>query len=61
MPENYQREIEGFMLGSLVGSLVFMLPRKQTHGWIRSRLPAIIQERALQFIRGECYWFPLDQ
>lgn len=60
LPENYQREIEGFMLGSLVGSLVFMLPRKETHGWIRNRLPQIIQERAQKFIQGQAYWFPLD-
>lgn len=61
LPENYQREIEGFMLGSLVGSLVFMLPRKETHGWIRNHLPLIIQERAQKFIQGKAYWFQLDR
>ena len=60
LPEKYQEEIEGFMLGSLVGSLVFMLPRKQTHGWIRTRLPEIVQERARKYIQGKAYWFPVD-
>ncbi|MCB9134077.1 MAG: phosphotransferase [Anaerolineales bacterium] len=57
LPENYQRLIEGFFLGSIVGTFSFWVANPKTQEILVRKVPQITQDYAKKFNQKEHFWF----
>ncbi len=57
LPEGYQKLIEGFFLGSIVGTFSFWVNNPNAQEILARKLPPIVQTYAARFNRGESFWF----
>jgi Ser/Thr protein kinase RdoA (MazF antagonist) len=57
LPPNYAALIEGFFLGSMVGSFSFWIDLPEAQEEFVRKVPLIAQEYAAKFNRDERFWF----
>lgn len=57
LPPNYPRLVEGFFIGMMVGSFVYLSARRETEAILVRKVPEIAQQYARRFNRGELFWF----
>jgi Ser/Thr protein kinase RdoA (MazF antagonist) len=57
LPHNYQRLIEGFFVGSIVGTFSFWVPNPNTQDILIRKVPQITRDYALKFNQSEHFWF----
>lgn len=58
LPDNYKRLIEGFFIGSIVGTFSFWVTNPQAQEILVKKVPQIAQDFARKFNQGEHFWFP---
>lgn len=56
-PAGYQRLVEGFFIGSMVGAFSFWVPNASLRTLLVRKVPQIAQEYAVKYNRGEHFWF----
>lgn len=59
LPQNYQQQIEGFFLGSIVGAFSFWVANPNAQELLARKVPQITRDYAAKFNRGEHFWFSL--
>jgi Ser/Thr protein kinase RdoA (MazF antagonist) len=57
LPKGYQRQIEGFFVGSMVGTFCFWLSNPRAQELLARKVPQIARDYAAKFNRGEFFWF----
>ena len=57
LPGNYQRLVEGFFVGSMVGTFSYWVANPRAEKILRTRVPQIAEDFAVKFNRGEHFWF----
>jgi Ser/Thr protein kinase RdoA (MazF antagonist) len=57
LPDDYKEWIEGFFIGSMVGTLSYWVPNPQTQNRLREKAPNIAQKFSKKFNQGERFWF----
>ena len=57
LADGYQRMVEGFFVGSIVGTFSFWVPNPQAQEALAKRLPMITRKYAKKFNRNEPFWF----
>ncbi len=57
LPDDYQLLIEGFFIGSVVGTFSFWVQNPQAQEVLVRKFPQIAQEFARKFNQGERFWF----
>jgi Ser/Thr protein kinase RdoA (MazF antagonist) len=57
LPDGYQRLVEGFFVGSVVGTFSFWVNNPQTQEILVRKAPQIARNYAAKFNRGEHFWF----
>jgi Ser/Thr protein kinase RdoA (MazF antagonist) len=57
LPVNYQRLVEGFFVGSVVGTFSFWVANPQVQALLVKKAPQIARDYAAKFNRGEYFWF----
>ena len=57
LPENYQRLIEGFFLGSIVGTFSFWVANRNAQANLARKVPQITRDYAVRFNQNEHFWF----
>ena len=61
LPNDHQRLIEGFFVGSVVGTFSFWVANPRAQGLLATKFPQIARDYAARFNRGEHFWFSLLQ
>lgn len=57
LPENYQQLIEGFFLGSVIGTFSFWVANPNNHEILFAKVPQIVNQFAKKFNQDERFWF----
>ena len=57
LPDGYQRLVEGFFIGSIVGTFSFWVPNPHAQNLLITKVPQIAKDYAAKFNRGEFFWF----
>ncbi|MBN1669039.1 MAG: phosphotransferase, partial [Anaerolineales bacterium] len=57
LPENYERLIEGFFLGSIIGTFSFWAANPKAQELLARKVPQVTQDYAIKFNRNERFWF----
>jgi Ser/Thr protein kinase RdoA (MazF antagonist) len=57
LPDGHQRLIEGFFVGSMVGTFSFWVANPKTQEILAAKFPQIARDYAAKFNRGEHFWF----
>ncbi|MEW5867916.1 MAG: phosphotransferase [Chloroflexota bacterium] len=57
LPENYARQIEGFFVGSMLGTIYFIASRPVEQEWVGRRVPQIAEDYARKYNQGIPFWF----
>jgi len=57
LPKNHEQLIEGFFLGSIVGTFSFWVSNPRTQEILARKVPQITKDYAIKFNQGECFWF----
>jgi Ser/Thr protein kinase RdoA (MazF antagonist) len=57
LPDHYQQWIEGFFLGSMVGTFSFWVSNPGAQEILARKVPQITNDYARRFNRGEHFWF----
>jgi Ser/Thr protein kinase RdoA (MazF antagonist) len=57
LPEDHQRLIEGFFVGSMVGTFSYWVDNPDAQAILARKVPQIAREYAVKFNRGENFWF----
>jgi len=57
LPDNYQQWIEGFYIGSMVGTFSFLVPNPGAQEILARKVPQIAQDFARKFNQGVPFWF----
>ncbi len=57
LPAGYQSLIEGFFVGSMVGTFSYWVPDPVATVLLARKVPQIIEEYALKYNRGTRFWF----
>jgi hypothetical protein len=57
LPAGYQRLIEGFFVGSVVGTFSFWVANPRAQELLATKVPQIAKEYAAKYNRGEHFWF----
>jgi Ser/Thr protein kinase RdoA (MazF antagonist) len=57
LPDGYQAWIEGFFVGSMVGTFSFWIANPRAQELLANKVPQIARDYASRFNRGECFWF----
>jgi Ser/Thr protein kinase RdoA (MazF antagonist) len=60
LPANYPGTVEGFFIGMMVGTFVYLSARRETEAILVRKVPEIAQQYARRFNRGERFWFAGD-
>ena len=58
LPDNYERLIEGFFVGSVVGTFSYWVGNPHSQEILTMKVPQIARDYAAKFNRGEYFWFP---
>ena len=57
LPINYQKLIEGFFLGSIVGTFSFWVSNPLAQEILAKKVPQITRDFAIKFNQSELFWF----
>jgi hypothetical protein len=57
LPENYQRLIEGFFLGSIVGTFSFWVDNPNAQEILARKVPQMTRDYAVKFNQNEHFLF----
>jgi Ser/Thr protein kinase RdoA (MazF antagonist) len=57
LPDNHQRLIEGFFIGSMVGTFSYWVANPHAQETLAIKVPQIARDFAAKFNRGEYFWF----
>jgi Ser/Thr protein kinase RdoA (MazF antagonist) len=57
LSDSYQRLVEGFFIGSMVGTFSFWIPNPHAQKLLISKVPQIAKDYAVKFNCGESFWF----
>ena len=57
LPEGYPRLVEGFFVGSMVGTFSYWVDNPRAQALLVSKVPQIARDYAARFNRGEYFWF----
>ena len=57
LPENYRHLIEGFYIGSMVGTFAYLAPNPDGKEILARKVPQIARDYARKYNRGEPFWF----
>lgn len=57
LPDGHQSLIEGFFVGSMVGTFAFWISNPKAQGLLATKVPQITKQYAARFNRGERFWF----
>jgi Ser/Thr protein kinase RdoA (MazF antagonist) len=57
LPDDYQRLIEGFFVGSMVGTFSYWVANPKTQEVLVMKVPQIARDYASKFNRGDHFWF----
>jgi len=57
LPENYQQLIEGFSIGSMVGTFSFWVPNPRCQEILVRKVPQITKDFAIKYNHNERFWF----
>jgi Ser/Thr protein kinase RdoA (MazF antagonist) len=57
LPDHYQRLIEGFFLGSIVGAFSFWVANPHAQEILARKVPQITRDYAVKFNQNEHFWF----
>lgn len=57
LPDSYQKLIEGFFIGSMIGTFSFLVSNPHAQGFLATKVPLIARDYAAKFNRGEYFWF----
>lgn len=57
LPDGYQRLVEGFFIGSIVGTFSFWIPNPHAQQLLISKVPQIVKDYAAKFNQGGSFWF----
>jgi Ser/Thr protein kinase RdoA (MazF antagonist) len=57
IPDGHQRLIEGFFVGSMVGTFSFWVANSKTQEILAAKFPQIARDYAAKFNRGQYFWF----
>jgi len=57
LPENHVRLIEGFFLGSIIGTFSFWVANPNAQAILARKVPQITQNYAIKFNQHEHFWF----
>jgi len=57
LPKNHQRLIEGFFIGSIVGTFSFWAANPNAQELLVRKVPQITRDYAIKFNQGEHFWF----
>jgi Ser/Thr protein kinase RdoA (MazF antagonist) len=57
LPDDHQRLIEGFFVGSMVGTFSYWVANPHTQEILVRKVPQIARDYAVKFNRGEYFWF----
>jgi Ser/Thr protein kinase RdoA (MazF antagonist) len=57
LPENYRKLVEGFFVGSVVGTFSFWVQNPQAQELLLNKFPQIARNYAAKFNQGEYFWF----
>jgi Ser/Thr protein kinase RdoA (MazF antagonist) len=58
LPDDYQAWIEGFFVGSIVGTFSFWVANPRAQEILAKKVPQIARDYAAKFNRDERFWFP---
>jgi len=58
LPDNYERLIEGFFVGSVLGTFSYWVAIPHAQERLAMKVPQIARDYAAKFNRGEYFWFP---
>ncbi len=56
LPAGYQRLVEGFFLGAMVGTFALWIPNPRAQGVLATKVPQIARDYATKLNRGEHFW-----
>ena len=56
LPQGHQRLIEGFFVGSMVGTFSYWVPNPHAQETLARKVPQIARDYAARFNRGESFW-----
>ena len=57
LPDGHQRLIEGFFVGSMVGTFSYWVANPHAQEMLATKVPQIARDYAARFNRGEHFWF----
>jgi Ser/Thr protein kinase RdoA (MazF antagonist) len=57
LPDDHQRLIEGFFVGSMVGTFSYWVDNPHAQEILATKAPQIAKDYAAKFNRGEYFWF----
>ena len=57
LPDDYQTLVEGFFVGSMVGTFSFWVANPRAQELLAKKVPQIARDYAARFNRGERFWF----
>jgi len=57
LPKDHQRLIEGFFVGSMVGTFSYWVGNPRAQEILATKVPQIARDYAARFNRGEYFWF----
>lgn len=57
LPDDYQRLIEGFFIGCIIGTFSFWVPMAQSQDILVRKVPEIAQNFSRKFNQGDHFWF----
>jgi Ser/Thr protein kinase RdoA (MazF antagonist) len=57
LPDGYQKLVEGFFVGGMVGTFSYWESNPRVQGWLATKVPQIARDYAAKFNRGEHFWF----
>jgi Ser/Thr protein kinase RdoA (MazF antagonist) len=57
LPDDHQRLIEGFFVGSMVGTFSHWVANPRAQEMLAVKVPQIARDYAAKFNRGEYFWF----
>jgi len=57
LPDGYQKLIEGFFIGGMVGTFSFWVSNVHAQAMLKTKVPQTVRDYAAKFNRGEYFWF----
>lgn len=57
LPAGYARLIEGFFVGSMVGTFCYWVDNPRAQALLARKVPQIARDYAVKYNRGQPFWF----